>query len=111
MRKDGSVGNYACRPVSKNYVLKGIILAYAHRPVSKNWGAKAYKLHTYTTYTYSKHVTAGLEATADSWFPEVEALLTLLLACSRASLCLASLVLHWLGESKQSQRSPSCPHA
>jgi len=45
LRKGGSVSSYAHRPVSKNYVLEGIILAYACRPVSKNWGAKAYKLH------------------------------------------------------------------
>jgi len=40
-----------------------------------------------------KIVTAGLEATADSWFPDVEARLMVLSARRRASLCLASLVL------------------
>src|SRR5712671_2777537 len=56
-------------------------------------------------------VTAGSEATADSVSLEVEARLTSRLARSRASLCLAKVVLLLLGVSKQSQRSPSCPRA
>src|SRR5712671_1035112 len=56
-------------------------------------------------------VTAGSEATADSGSLEVEARLISRLARSRASLCLARVVLRWLGVSKQSQRSPSCPRA
>src|SRR5712671_5291135 len=56
-------------------------------------------------------VTAGSEVTADSVSVEVEARLISRLARSRASLCLAKVVLRWLGVSKQSQRSPSCPRA
>jgi hypothetical protein len=44
-------------------------------------------------------VTAGSEVTADSWFPEVEARLTFLLALKRMSLCLARVVLFWVGVS------------
>src|SRR5712671_4130974 len=56
-------------------------------------------------------VTAGSEATADSGSLEVDARLISRFARSRASLCLARVVLRWLGVSKQSQRSPSCPRA
>src|SRR5712671_5800820 len=56
-------------------------------------------------------VAAGSEATADSGSLEVDARLISRFARSRASLCLARVVLRWLGVSKQSQRSPSCPRA
>ena len=63
------------------------------------------------TKTDKGGVTAGSEATADSWVPEVEARLTFLFARSRASLCFAKVVLCWLGVLKQSQCSPLCPRS
>jgi hypothetical protein len=44
-------------------------------------------------------VTAGLEATADSVVPEVEAWLTFRLARRRMSLCLAKVAFFWDGVS------------
>jgi hypothetical protein len=56
-------------------------------------------------------VTAGSEATADSESCGAEACSCDRLARSRSSFCLARVMRCWEGVSKQSQRSPSCPHS
>jgi hypothetical protein len=58
---------------------------------------------------YNGYVTARSEATVDSWLNEVNARLTPLLACRRASLSLACMVLCCDGVLKQLQWPPSCP--
>jgi len=66
---------------------------------SAHSGLRLSALHSLLPRPRSYYVTAGLEATADSCFPKVEAQLTFRLACKRMSLCLAKVVLFWLGVS------------